>query len=617
VENWAVLEIEPTTDKRAVKKAYAKKLKKTNPEENPDEFKTLRAAYEILLNRIDNDILYESQLEEDDVISPEVISADFTEQPSEEETEQNFQPDTDVAYDFFTHIMQQLNTNGEEAALLALDEVLHSSELINIDISDEFEARICQATYDFSEDYWPSLFVKGLVDQLEMRLRANTDSRFLDLLSYIDYRDEEVESTIKKAAQTEREKMHDSCIDWVETTKNTLLYRGDEEAYQYLSALLEEKQFKEEELFAMFTHEIVTSLEDFAPREWPRKLMGLIIKRFKLSPEHRDESQYKHYIDYLSQRTKTASFYYNLKNEWQSLTDGSRKHVLDLLFAPKQNKDNLKLNLRERMILRSIVKSINREDISLWNYEFLESVESDLFTNTYLTSEKNMRPLTTEKASNIFKSSIKEIIILYIIATSGSISIISEYDELTFSSISTIIYVYLGLGLFIYLFSSFHCFWNNSIRSEVLYYREYLSKKKKRIFFINISYSSLLLSTFIIDTTFNNEIISSAYFSIALLVGIIPFRKNYIFSLIGTALAVQVFVGLPLSDNSSLSVIQAIAINTALALTLSQLLIQVRNLFPLKEKLHIGNVGVGHWSSVASTQIVLFLCFIFFILVKT
>lgn len=46
---WEVLGIEPTSDKKIIKRAYAKKVKTCHPEEHPEEFKLLYDAYQAAL----------------------------------------------------------------------------------------------------------------------------------------------------------------------------------------------------------------------------------------------------------------------------------------------------------------------------------------------------------------------------------------------------------------------------------------------------------------------------------------------------------------------------------------------------------------------------------------
>lgn len=47
---WEVLGIEPTSDKKEIKKAYARLLKQYHPEENPEEFKQIQEAYQHCLH---------------------------------------------------------------------------------------------------------------------------------------------------------------------------------------------------------------------------------------------------------------------------------------------------------------------------------------------------------------------------------------------------------------------------------------------------------------------------------------------------------------------------------------------------------------------------------------
>lgn len=50
---WKILGIEPTVDKKVIKKAYAAKTRETHPEEKPEEFKQLHEAYQMALGYAD------------------------------------------------------------------------------------------------------------------------------------------------------------------------------------------------------------------------------------------------------------------------------------------------------------------------------------------------------------------------------------------------------------------------------------------------------------------------------------------------------------------------------------------------------------------------------------
>ena len=73
---WEILGIEPTSDKKTIKRAYAKLLKQYHPEENPEEFKQIQAAYQQCLHSDQEieSVSYEQNVESKQDIKAQPIS---------------------------------------------------------------------------------------------------------------------------------------------------------------------------------------------------------------------------------------------------------------------------------------------------------------------------------------------------------------------------------------------------------------------------------------------------------------------------------------------------------------------------------------------------------------
>lgn len=73
---WEILGIEPTSDKKTIKSAYAKLLKQYHPEENPEEFKQIQAAYQQCLHSDQEieSVSYEQNVESKQDIKAQPIS---------------------------------------------------------------------------------------------------------------------------------------------------------------------------------------------------------------------------------------------------------------------------------------------------------------------------------------------------------------------------------------------------------------------------------------------------------------------------------------------------------------------------------------------------------------
>ena len=89
-EAFKILEIEPTDDKKKIKIAYSKMLKKYHPEEFPEMFMKINEAYRVAL---------------------EFEKSDFDEVKSESETAEKNDEDTE----FFERVKKDFEENKEKS----------------------------------------------------------------------------------------------------------------------------------------------------------------------------------------------------------------------------------------------------------------------------------------------------------------------------------------------------------------------------------------------------------------------------------------------------------------------------------------------------------------------
>lgn len=89
---WDILEIEYTTDKELIKKAYRSKLSVTNPEDDQDAFIRLRRAYEEALEQADRKINFSNLFfeEDDDILDFEEVQPTDVDNEDEEGEEDGF-----------------------------------------------------------------------------------------------------------------------------------------------------------------------------------------------------------------------------------------------------------------------------------------------------------------------------------------------------------------------------------------------------------------------------------------------------------------------------------------------------------------------------------------------
>ncbi len=140
MKHWEILGIEPTDDKRDIKRAYVKQLKVNNPEDNPQGFQRLREAYDTAL---ENGQIFESQqVAELQVVEQQVVMPDSD--TPEDEPIVNADENTKVKWQSSENVRVQ--TEQTEKIQQAMDDI-KSSLLNNVNEAVKQCQQHCQDEY--------------------------------------------------------------------------------------------------------------------------------------------------------------------------------------------------------------------------------------------------------------------------------------------------------------------------------------------------------------------------------------------------------------------------------------------------------------------------------------